>query len=122
MVPTRQRRAGVGGLFWLPPPIAVIVRCVREDRAGAADQSSCVGGADDRGAAWALSGRYFENKFGEQLVFVHDGEPDATVLLGGVDWEPRRVSDAGGLPDVGDLIVTDEERAFVTACWIATAW
>ena len=66
---------------------------------------------------------YFENKFGEQLVFVHDdGEPDATVFLGDVDWEPRRVTDAGGLPDVGDLILNDEERAFVKACWIAIAW
>ena len=26
-------------------------------------------------------------------------------------------------PDVvGDLILNDEERAFVNACWIATAW
>jgi hypothetical protein len=66
---------------------------------------------------------YFENKFGELLVFVHDeGERDATVFLGDVDWEPRRVSDAGGRPDVGDLILNDEERAFVDACWIATAW
>jgi hypothetical protein len=71
-------------------------------------------------------GRYlafFENKFGEQLVFVHDdGESDATVLLGDVGWEARRVSDAGGLPDVGELILNDEERAFVNARWIATAW
>ena len=66
---------------------------------------------------------YFENRFGEQLVFVHDdGESDATVLLGDVGWEPRRVSDGGGQPDVGDLILNDEERAFVNACWIATAW
>ena len=66
---------------------------------------------------------YFENKFGEQLVFVHeDGGSDATVLLGDVGWEPRRVSDAGGLLDLGDLILNDEERAFVNACWIATAW
>jgi hypothetical protein len=66
---------------------------------------------------------YFENKFGEQLVFVHDdGESDAAVLLGDVGWEPWRVSDAGGLADVGDLILNDEERAFVNACWIATAW
>ena len=44
---------------------------------------------------------YFENKFGEQLVFVHDdGELDATLLHGDVDWEPRRVADASGLPDV----------------------
>jgi hypothetical protein len=66
---------------------------------------------------------YFENKLGEQLVFVYDdGEPDATVFLGDVDWEPRRVTDAGGLPDAEDLILNDEERAFVNACWIATAW
>jgi hypothetical protein len=70
-------------------------------------------------------GRYlgfFENKFGEHLVFVYDdGEPDATVFLGDVEWEPRLVSDAGGLPDAGDVILSDEERAFVAACWIATA-
>jgi hypothetical protein len=66
---------------------------------------------------------YFENKFGEQLVFVHDdGESDAVVLLGDFGWEPCRVSDVGGLPDAGDLILNDEERAFVNACWIATAW
>ena len=66
---------------------------------------------------------YFVNKFGEQLVFVHeDGEPDATVFHGDVDWEPRRITDADGLPDAGDLILNDEERRFVIACWIATAW
>ena len=66
---------------------------------------------------------YFENKFGEQLVFVHeDGELDATVFHGDVGWEPRRVRDGGGLPDVGDLVLNEEERAFLTACWIATAW
>ena len=65
---------------------------------------------------------YFENKFGEQLVFVHDdGELDATLLHGDVDWEPRRVADASGLPDFGDLILGEEERAFLMACWIATA-
>jgi len=66
---------------------------------------------------------YFENRFGEQLVFVHDdGEPDAMVFLGDVDWEPRRVSDAAGLPYAGDLILDEEERAFLSACWNATAW
>jgi hypothetical protein len=65
---------------------------------------------------------YFENAFGEQLVFVHDREPDATLYLGDVDWEPRRVSESSGLPDVGDLILNREERAFVCACWVATAW
>jgi hypothetical protein len=66
---------------------------------------------------------YFENKFGEQFVFLHeDGELEATVFGGDVDWEARRVRDAGGLPDVGDLVLNEEERAFLTACWIATAW
>jgi hypothetical protein len=65
---------------------------------------------------------YFENAFGEQLVFVHDdGGADATLYLGDVDWEPRRVSDAGGLPEVGDLILNGDERAFLCACWLATA-
>jgi len=60
---------------------------------------------------------YFENTFGEQLVFVHDdGETDATLYLGDVDWEPRRVSDASGLPDVRDLILNREERTFLCAC------
>jgi hypothetical protein len=55
--------------------------------------------------------------------FVHDdGEADATVYLGDVDWEPRRVSDANGVPDAADLILNREERAFLRACWIATAW
>ena len=66
---------------------------------------------------------YFVNKFGEQLVFVHDdGEPDAIVFHGDVGWEPRRVVDAEGVPDPGDLILNDEERMFVIACWVATAW
>ena len=41
---------------------------------------------------------------------------------GDVDWEPYRVIDSGGRPDAGDLILNDEECAFVIACWIATAW
>ena len=66
---------------------------------------------------------YFENAFGEQLVFVYyDNERDATLFHGDVDWVPRRVSDASGLPNLGDLILNGEERAFVCACWIATAW
>jgi hypothetical protein len=71
-------------------------------------------------------GRYlgcFVNRFGEQLVFVHDdGDADATLFHGDVGWEPCRVTDAGGRPDAGGLILNDEERAFVIACWIATAW
>lgn len=70
-------------------------------------------------------GRYvgcFENRYGEQLVFVHDAsEPTASLYLGDVDWQRRQVSDAGGLPAVEDLILNGEERAFVCACWLATA-
>ena len=66
---------------------------------------------------------YFENRFGEQFVFVHeDGELEARVFCGDVDWQPRRVTDASGLPDVGDPVLNEEERAFVLACWSATAW
>jgi hypothetical protein len=40
---------------------------------------------------------YFENEYGERLVFVHEnGEVDATVFHGDVGWEPQRVRDAGG--------------------------
>src|ERR1700738_100238 len=66
---------------------------------------------------------YFENRFGEQLVFMHeDGELDATVFHGAVDWEPRRVTDVSGLPDARGLALNEEELAFLRACWIATAW
>jgi hypothetical protein len=66
---------------------------------------------------------YFVNKFAEQLVFVHDdGDAHATLFHGDADWEPHRVIDAGGRPDAGDLILNEEEGAFVIACWIATAW
>ncbi|MGO9972283.1 MAG: hypothetical protein ACLP01_05640 [Solirubrobacteraceae bacterium] len=61
---------------------------------------------------------YFVNKFGEQLVFVHyDGDAHATLFHGEVDWEPYRVTDAGGRPEAGDLILNHEECAFVIACW-----
>jgi hypothetical protein len=72
------------------------------------------------------SGRYigrFENAFGEQMVFVYDdGDAEGILYLGDVGWESCRVSEAGGLPDVADLILNREERAFLHACWIATAW
>ncbi|MGO9902881.1 MAG: hypothetical protein ACLP0J_25050 [Solirubrobacteraceae bacterium] len=65
---------------------------------------------------------YFENSYAEQFVFVHEaGEPHVTLYAGDVDWEPCVVSDADGVPDVGALILKREERAFVCACWIATA-
>jgi hypothetical protein len=56
------------------------------------------------------------------MTGVGRGDAHATLFHGGVDWEPYRVSDAGCWPDAGDLILDDEEWAFVIACWIATAW
>ncbi|MGO9753262.1 MAG: hypothetical protein ACLP22_17490 [Solirubrobacteraceae bacterium] len=111
------RRLAVG----FPPPYRSSFAGVRVDELmGVSDRSRGAPAVEER------PGRYvgcFENKFGELLVFVHDaGERDAAVFLGDVDWERRRVRDAGGRPDVGDLILNDEERAFVDACWIATAW
>jgi hypothetical protein len=78
------------------------------------------------GAIEERPGRYigrFENAFGEQMVFVYDeGDAEGTLYLGDVGWESCQVSEAGGLPDVGDLILNREERAFLHACWVATAW
>jgi hypothetical protein len=70
-------------------------------------------------------GRYlgcFANRYGEQLMFVHDaGQATASVYAGDVDWQSHRVSDANGRPVVADLVLNDEELAFVRACWLATA-
>jgi hypothetical protein len=116
------RLPGGGGRWGLPPRDRSSFTCVRVDELMRVSDHL-------RAVLWAIEdrpGRYvgcFENKFGELLVFVHDdGERDGTVFLGDVDWEPHRVSDAGGQPDVGDLVLNDEERAFVDACWLATAW
>src|SRR5437763_554774 len=66
---------------------------------------------------------YLVNKFGEQLVFMHDdGDAHATLFHGDVDWEPRLITDVDGRPDAGDLILNEEEGAFVVGCWIATVW
>jgi len=66
---------------------------------------------------------YFVNKFGEQLVFVHDdGDPHGMLFHGDVGWVPYRITDVDGRPDAGELILNREEWAFVIACWIATAW
>jgi hypothetical protein len=120
---TRPRPGG-GARCWVlvSAGVSVIVRRVHEDElVRLTNHHASVAPVIEERPGRYLG--YFENKFGEQLVFVHDdGEPEATVFLGDVGWEPRRVSDGGGLPDVGDLILNGEERAFVAACWIATAW
>jgi hypothetical protein len=107
---------------WLPPLDRSSFGCVRENELLrlSSYHTAAAPVIEERPGRYL---GYFVNKFGEQLVFVHDdGDAHATLFHGDVDWEPYRVTDAGGRPDAGDLILNDEECAFVMACWIATAW
>ena len=114
----RPVRGDGSDLFWLPPPLRSSFACMDDEELKRLSNhhASLAPVIEERPGRYL---GYFENKFGEQLVFVHDdGESDAVVLLGDLGWEPCRVSDTGGLPDVGDVILNDEERAFVNACWM----
>ena len=61
---------------------------------------------------------YFENEYGEQAVFHYSASSRRAILhhcdLG---WEPHEVID-GRVPDI---ILNDPERAWLTACWVASA-
>lgn len=58
---------------------------------------------------------YFENKWGEQAVFIYDRETHkATLWMGDAGWEkPHEVEN--GM--VSDLILNDEGRDWLTLCW-----
>ena len=60
---------------------------------------------------------YFENRYGEQAIFVYDHTTRMGVLyLGDAGWEePRRVVD-GSVPG---LILNAPEQAWLAACWKA---
>jgi hypothetical protein len=60
---------------------------------------------------------YFENRSGEQAVFVYDGDSSrAIVYLGDAGWEtPHAVID-GTVPD---LVLSKSERLWLRACWQA---
>src|SRR2546423_8494281 len=60
---------------------------------------------------------YFENRYGEQAVFVYDRDSSqAVVYLGDAGWEtPPAVID-GIVPD---LVLSETERHWVRACWQA---
>lgn len=60
---------------------------------------------------------YFENPYGEQWVFTLDRETGKAVLRGGdVGWNTEYEVVDG---KVGDLILGDEERLWLAACWLA---
>ena len=60
---------------------------------------------------------YFENPFGEQWIFTFDRKSKRAVLRGGdAGWETAfEVVDGG----VANLILGEEERVWLQACWIA---
>jgi hypothetical protein len=60
---------------------------------------------------------YFENKHGEQAVFVYDRDSNHAVLyVGDAGWETPHVVVDG---NVSDLILSETERLWVRVCWQA---
>ena len=58
---------------------------------------------------------YFENTFGEQFVFVYDGDTGkAHLWCGDGGWE-KPFPVVNGLPE--GLILSPEEQAWLQACW-----
>jgi hypothetical protein len=70
---------------------------------------------DDRSPSQYLG--YFENQSGEQALFVYDrGSSQAILYLGDAGWDtPHTVVD-GAVPD---LVLSENERLWVRACWQA---
>ena len=70
---------------------------------------------DDRRPSLYLG--YFENQYGEQAVFVYDGDSNHAVLYAGdAGWEtPHAVID-GAVPE---LVLSETERLWLGACWQA---
>jgi hypothetical protein len=61
---------------------------------------------------------YFENRYGEQAVFVCErGNPTATLYLGDLDWQPRAVV-AGR---ASETVLEPTEQLWLQACWRASA-
>lgn len=61
---------------------------------------------------------YFENKHGDQFVFVYDFNTGEATLRGGdMDWgQSYRVVDG----EVADTVLSEQERAWLRACWEAS--
>ncbi len=61
---------------------------------------------------------YFENRHGEQWIFVCDRKTGESFLRGGdIGWNTRHPVVAG---EVGDLNLSDDERSWLSACVKAT--
>jgi hypothetical protein len=61
---------------------------------------------------------YFENSYGEQLIFVYDRETDkATLYHGDLGWgNPCPVEEGGKAPSV---VLDEAEMLWLRACWLA---
>ncbi len=60
---------------------------------------------------------YFQNEHGEQAIFIYDYDSHAgTLWVGDYGWE-EPVSVTNG--DAPELILSDEERLWLQACWNA---
>ena len=60
---------------------------------------------------------YFENRYGEQALFVYD--PDArtgTLYLGDAGWQTGHAVIDGAVPD---LVLDEAELLWLRACWQA---
>jgi hypothetical protein len=59
---------------------------------------------------------YFQNRFGEQWVFVYDLESKTGELRGGdIGWSTAVVVHDGQV----DIVLGQAERAWLQACWKA---
>ena len=60
---------------------------------------------------------YFENRHGEQWIFTYDRTTGDAVLRGGdIGWNTKHSVVDGR---VGDLVLSDDEQAWLNACWMA---
>jgi hypothetical protein len=62
---------------------------------------------------------YYENRHGEQNIFLYDYQTkEAFLYMGDAGWErPRKVVEGGRIPG---LIYGEDEAAWLFACWMAT--
>lgn len=59
---------------------------------------------------------YFENKFGEQSIFVYNRDTREAVLwCGDAGWKPYLVVNGR----VEEIKLTEEELTWLRACWLA---
>lgn len=58
---------------------------------------------------------YFENQFGEQMIFVYDYEVgEGTLWMGDAGWEKPHKIIEGKVPE---LFISQEEAIWLMNCW-----